>query len=116
MKVDDVLSVVTDGGVEVVLSVVDETGVVVSDVVGRGVEVGWPSVLVVVAGTVVDAVTEETIHEHAELTALGFESQFSRYVGIEVGSVLIVVVYVAQNSRAKELKRLSSSSRRQLSG
>lgn len=55
-------------------------------------------------------------HEQAELTAATSLSQFSRYVGIEVGSVLVVVVYVIQKSEARELKRGSMISRRQLSG
>lgn len=55
------------------------------------------------------------IQEHAELTASGLPAQFSRYCGIEVGSALRVVVYVAQNLLAFALNLRSSSSRRQLS-
>jgi hypothetical protein len=35
-------------------------------------------------------------HVHAELTSLGTMLQFLRYIGIAVGAVLILVVYVLQ--------------------
>lgn len=44
-----------------------------------------------------------TRHEHAEDTALASPAQFSRYLGIELGSAFTVTVYIAQNLLAREL-------------
>lgn len=88
LAVDQLVSEVVDG-TEVVLSEEAlEDDVELSVVTGGGVVLRTE----VVEADVVEAVTEETIQEHAELTASVFKAQFSRYAGIAVGSVLIVVV------------------------
>lgn len=71
----------------------------------------------VVTGSVAEARLEEmvlvTMQAQPELTIAGSPSQFSKYVGISVGSALILVVYEAQKSLASELNRRNA--RRQLS-
>ena len=54
-------------------------------------------------------------HEQAELTACGEPVHCSGYVGMALGLVCTVVVYVAQNVLTIELNLLSWNSRRQSS-
>ena len=73
------------------LEVADADGV--DEEVGADVEVSVDEVVgVTTAELEVVVPVGSRMQEHAELTCEGFPAQFSRYVGIAVGSVLTVVV------------------------